>query len=151
MRAARALGARVGPERYRELRYERLVAEPEAALREVAAFAGLEFDAAMLGYPGTVDLSRKPHQARLAEAPTPGVRHWRAEMAAADVAAFEAIAGDTLAACGYALADRGHAGGPGAAARARLADYRARSSAWRAAGQAVARSPLWRHRHPRLA
>jgi len=146
VRAARALGRRARG-RYLELRYEELVAEPERAMRSVSAFAGLEFDPAMLAYPGTLDLAAKPHQARLAQPPTAGVRNWRTEMAAADVAAFEAIAGDTLAECGYETAG---AGPPGAAARARLGWYEARMAAWNAAGTAVARSPLWTRRHPRL-
>ena len=78
----------------------------------------------MLTYPGTLDLAAKPHQARLAQPPTAGVRDWRAEMAPADVAAFEAIAGDTLAAAGYDVSD---ARPPGAPARARLAWYETRS------------------------
>jgi hypothetical protein len=147
VRAARALGRRLGPERYHELRYEELAADPGRALRAVAGFAGLEFDPAMLAYPGTLDLAAKPHQARLAEPPTAGVRDWRAEMAPADVAAFEAVAGDTLADCGYDAADPAP---PAAAARARLALYEARTTAWNAAGTAVARSPLWAHRHSRL-
>ena len=147
VRDAVALGRRLGPARYLELRYERLTADPDGELRAVAAFAGLEFDPAMLAYPGTLDLAAKPHQARLAQPPTAGVRDWRTEMPAADVAAFEAIAGDTLAACGYEVADRGP---PRAPARARLAAYRARLAAWHAAGTAVARSPLWTRRHPSL-
>ncbi len=147
VRAARALGRRLGPGRYHELHYEELAADPERTLRAVSDFAGLEFDPAMLAYPGTLDLAAKPHQARLAQPPTAGVRDWRAEMAPADVAAFEAIAGDTLAACGYDAADQAP---PAAAARARLAWYGARTAAWNAAGTAVARSPLWARRHPRL-
>jgi hypothetical protein len=147
VRAARDLGRRAGPDRYLELRYEELVADAGGTLRAVAAFAGIEFDPAMLSYPGTLDLAAKPHQARLAQPPTVGVRDWRTEMAAADVAAFEAIAGDTLAAYGYEAAD---AGPPGSAARARLRWYKARTAAWNAAGTAVARSPLWARRHPRL-
>jgi hypothetical protein len=147
VRDAVALGRRLGPARYLELRYERLTADPDGELRAVAAFAGLEFDPAMLAYPGTLDLAAKPHQARLAQPPTAGVRDWRTEMPAADVAAFEAIAGDTLAACGYEVANRGP---PRAHARARLAAYRARLAAWHAAGTAVARSPLWTRRHPSL-
>ena len=144
---AAALGRRLGPRRYHELRYEELASDPEGTLRSVAAFAGLEFNPAMLAYPGTLDLAAKPHQARLAQPPTAGVRDWRTEMTASDVAAFEAIAGDTLAACGYEAADSGP---PDARARARLAAYRARLSAWHAAGAAVARSPLWARRHPPL-
>jgi hypothetical protein len=147
VRAARALGRRAGPGRYLELRYEELAADPEGTLRGVSAFAGLEFDPAMLAYPGTLDLAAKPHQARLAQPPTAGVRDWRTEMAAAEVAAFEAIAGDTLAECGYETADPGP---PRAAARARLGWYEARIAAWNATGTAIARSPLWARRHPRL-
>ena len=147
VRAARALGRRLGPGRYHELRYEELAGDAEAAVRAVAAFAGFEFDPAMLAYPGTLDLTAKPHQARLAEPPTAGVRDWRSEMRPADVAAFETVAGDTLAACGYEAADPAP---PDAAARARLALYAARTAAWNAAGTAVARSPVWARRHPRL-
>ena len=113
VRDAVALGRRLGPGRYLELRYERLAADPEAALRAVSEFAGLEFDPVMLTYPGTLDLAAKPHQARLAQPPTAGVRDWRAEMAPADVAAFEAIAGDTLAAAGYDVSDARPPGGAG--------------------------------------
>jgi hypothetical protein len=147
VRAARALGRRVGPGRYHELRYEELAADPEATLRAVSGFARLDFDPVMLAYPGTLDLAAKPHQARLAQPPTAGVRDWRTEMAPSDIEAFEAVAGDTLEACGYEAAD---AAPPGAAARARLAWYEARTAAWNAAGTAVARSPLWARRHPRL-
>ena len=46
VRAARELGRRVGTARYLELRYEELVAEPEARARaRICAFAGLAFDA----------------------------------------------------------------------------------------------------------
>jgi hypothetical protein len=146
--AARALGARVG-ERYLEVRYEELVADAPAVVERICAFAGLPYEPAMLAYEGTVDVSAKPHQQRLRQAPTPSVRNWREDMATADVAAFEAIAGDLLAELGYETATR-----PSAAARARgraaVASYAARTAAWRAAGRAVRRSPLWKRRHPLL-
>ena len=43
VRAARRLGARVGADRYLEVRYEELVADPDTVLRAVCAFAELEF------------------------------------------------------------------------------------------------------------
>ena len=148
VRTAQALGARVG-ERYLEVRYEELVADAPAVAERICAFAGLPYEPAMLEYEGTVDVSAKPHQQRLRQAPTPGVRNWREDMATADVAAFEAVAGDLLAELGYETATR-----PSAAARARgrlaLASYAARAAAWRAAGRAVRRSPLWKRRHPLL-
>jgi hypothetical protein len=148
VRAAQALGLRVG-ERYLEVLYEELVAGAGAVVERICAFARLPYEAAMLEYEGTVDVSAKPHQQRLRQAPTPGLRDWREDMAPEDVAAFEAVAGDLLAELGYETATD-----PSAAARARgraaLAAYAARTAAWRAAGLAVRRSPLWKRRHPPL-
>lgn len=138
--AARALGARVGPERYLEVRYEALVAKPETELRRVCDFAALEYDDAMLGYVGETDSARKAHQQRLNEPPRVGVRDWRAELGAAEVAAFEAVAGDLLQALGYAVSTPG-------CDRPRLAVYGAKTRAWRALGAVTQRSPLWRRRH----
>ena len=143
VRAARALGRRVGPGRYLEVRYEALVADPEAELRRVCAFAGLEYDETMLGYVGQTESARKEHQQRLNEPPRVGVRDFRTEMRAEDVAAFEAVAGDLLAELGYEASTRGHD------AR-RLATYRAKAGAWRAVGAVTQTSRLWRRRHPLL-
>jgi hypothetical protein len=143
VRAARALGARVGPGRYCEVRYEVFVEEPDAELRRICSFAGLEYDAAMLGYVGQTDSALKEHQQRLNEPPRVGVRNWRSEMSPDDVAAFEAVAGDLLDELGYDVATRGHD-------RPRLAAYEAKKHAWRAVGSLMQRSPLWRRRHARL-
>ena len=88
--AARALGRRVGARRYLEVRYEALVDDPEQTLRQICDFAGLPFEPEMLDYPGSVDLSAKPHQQSLARAPTPGLRDWRTQMPREDAAAFAA-------------------------------------------------------------
>ena len=141
--SARELGARVGGQRYRELRYEALVADPEGELRTVCAFAGLEFDPAMLDYVGQTDSARKAHQQRLNEPPRQNVREWRTEMSETDRHAFEEVAGALLAELGYEVEMRG-------TARARLAAYRLRTGAWRGVGVLVQRSPLWSRRHPPL-
>jgi hypothetical protein len=148
--AARRLARRLGRDRYRELRYEALAADPEGALRELCTFAGLDYEPAMLNYQGRVDLTGKPHQTSLERPPTPGIRDWRTDMDASEVAAFESVAGDALAALGYPLQDPGRATGPTPRGRGELLSYRSRAAAWRAAGQATARSPLWRRRHPPL-
>lgn len=142
--AAQALGRRVGSERYLEVRYERLVAEPEATVRDVCAFVALPFEPGMLEYAGTVDLTGKPHQQRLTQPPTTGVRDWRTEMSTPDVTAFEEVAGDTLAALGYELRGRGTT----ALGRLRLRWYRVQLGAFNAVAAASQRSPLWRRRHP---
>ena len=149
VRAARALRRRVGS-RYLELRYEQLVREPETALRRVCEHAALRYEPAMLDYAGEVDVSAKPHQQRLRQPPTPGVRDWRRELPRRDALAFEAIAGDVLAELGYELLDDAHARRPSAWARGRLAHYRALSAGWNAAAYALQRSPVWRRRHPLL-
>jgi hypothetical protein len=144
---ARALGLRVGPRRYYELRYEELVTDVEAVVQEICAFAELSYEQGMLDYVGSVDVSAKPHQQRLLRPPTVGVRCWREDMAGSDVAAFERIAGDLLAELGYAVGSGAHTGPQGTAARAW---YAARLAAWNATASVVQRSPLWRRRHPPL-
>lgn len=147
--AARRLGTRVGPRRYLEVRYEALVDDPEGVVREICRFAGLPFEQGMLQYPGSVDLSAKPHQQSLAKAPTPGLRDWRTQSAPADLAAFERVAGDLLSELGYEVS-RSAGSGPDLYGRFRLASYGVRMALWRGTGFAVRRSPLWRRRHPRL-
>ena len=142
--AARGLGRRVGP-RYSEVRYEELVGDAEDVLRRMCEFAGLTYEPAMTDYAGSVDVSAKPHQQRLKQPPTPGVRDWRTQLSPADAEAFEHIAGDLLQQLGY---ETSHA--PDAAGRAKLAWYEARALAWRGASFALRRSFLWRRRHPPL-
>jgi hypothetical protein len=142
--AARRLGGRVGV-RYLEVRYEDLVADVESVLRRICELAGLEYEPAMADYAGNVDVSGKPHQQRLKQPPTKGVRDWRTQMPPDDIAAFEHVAGDLLRELGY---ETSH--GTDAAGRVRLASYRARALAWRGASFALRRSPLWLRRHPPL-
>jgi hypothetical protein len=125
------------------VRYEELVTGPEDVLRRLCGHAGLAYEPAMLEYAGTVDLSQKPHQQSLARRPTPGLRSWREQMAPADAARFEQVAGDLLADLGYGATRR-----PDAWGLARRADYAARTAAYRAASLAVRRSPRWRSTHP---
>lgn len=146
--AARALGRRVGAERYLEVRYEDLVREPASELRRVCGFVGLEYQEDMLAYVGHSDSARKPHQQRLNQPPTAGVRDWRTELTPADGAAFEAVAGDVLGMLGYETRLPAHRL---VRERLRLTTYRAKTSAWRGVGYSMQRSPLWRRRHPRVA
>jgi LPS sulfotransferase NodH len=142
--AARALGRRADG-RYLEVRYERLAAEPETTLRSICAHVDLPFEAGMLDYAGRVDVSAKPHQQRLRQPPTTGVRDWRMQMSAGDVERFEQVAGDLLAELGYE-----RTASPTLAGRGRLLSYRLRVAAWKRAARATRRSPLWRRRHPVL-
>jgi hypothetical protein len=103
-------GARAGrsmsPERYREIRYETLAADPEPTLRGLSSFLGLPYDLAMVRF-HEGHRSREPWpdgrvDAKKAWLPaTPGLRDWRTAMDPRDVALFEALAGDTLTDFGY--------------------------------------------------
>lgn len=146
--AARRLGERLGPARYHELRYEDLVAGPERTVSAICEFAALPFSESMIEYTGAVDVSAKPHQQRLLQPPTAGVRDWRTDLSPEDARAFEAIAGDLLHDLGYELLAAPRP--PDAAARLALARYRATLAAWNATASVLQRSPLWRRRHPRL-
>ena len=100
----RASGARLGADRYLEVRYESLVADPASALREVCAFVELGFREPML-HPEegvtAVPETERAHQASLAMPVTAGLRDWRRDMPDADVALVEAVAGDLLSDLGY--------------------------------------------------
>ena len=139
--AAHKLGRRVGG-RLLEVRYERLVAEPEDTLRTICGHVGLPYDAGMLDYADSVDVTHQPHQQSLKRAPTPGLRDWQAEMGADDVRAFEEVAGDVLAELGYPTSAQ-----PTLAGRLRRVSYATRVRAWNAAAWAVRGSPLWGRRH----
>ncbi|MFL6039453.1 MAG: sulfotransferase family protein [Gaiellaceae bacterium] len=142
--AARRLGRRVGS-RYLEVRYEELVADVGSALRRICKLAALEYEPAMADYAGNVDVSAKPHQQRLKQPPTKGLRDWRTQMSPVDVSAFERVAGDLLGELGYETSQV-----PDTRGRGRRAAYGARALAWRGASFALRRSPLWRRRHPPL-
>jgi hypothetical protein len=99
-------GRRLGPERYREIRYEDLVEDPESSLRSLCDFVALPFDRGMLSYHRRADdlmvnLSHRQYHQRLHLPPTRGLRDWRRDMRSEDVLLFEALAGKTLAELGY--------------------------------------------------
>lgn len=113
----RAAGRQLGPDRYREVRYEELVENPRGTLGQLCAFVRLNFDEAMLDYTARADelmsTGRPGAHVHLRLAPTKGLRDWRTEMSRAQVTRFELIAGDLLDELGYERATprrRGAAG-----------------------------------------
>ena len=100
VRQARADGAALRGD-YLELRYEDLLADPQAELRRVCAFLGVEFEPAMLVLKRTnEDLG----DARGAERVLSGNRgKYRHAMEPRMLSRIEEIAGPVLLECGYAL------------------------------------------------
>lgn len=75
-----------------ELRYEDLLAEPEARLREVCAFVGFDYDPDMLSYPDTTTY----------DAPDASLAYqWRRKLSDREVALVEHRIGARLATSGY--------------------------------------------------
>jgi hypothetical protein len=96
--AGRALPAGL----YHELRYERLVDDPEAECRALCGFLGVRYDAAMLAYhEGRTRSAPGLSSKRQWLPPTAGLRDWRTEMDGRDVDRFEAAAGALLDEIGY--------------------------------------------------
>jgi hypothetical protein len=100
-------GAVLGPARYRQVRFEDVVSNPDSTLRELSEFVELPFDPTMLDYHKRHKGFPDERSARLmrgvALPPTPGLRDWRRDLSQEQVASFEYVAGDLLTTLGYEL------------------------------------------------
>ena len=110
VRAGRRSGRRLGPGRYREVRYEDLLHDPEAHVRDLCAFVDLEFDRGMLDYHERADsLLERGYVAQvhpnLRLPPTRGLREWRRDMTTEQVRTFDVLAGGALREFGYPRAE----------------------------------------------
>ena len=127
MASCRASAGRLGPERYAEVRYEDLVADPQTSLRALCAFLGEDFAPAMCTPEDVVDdvvpAGFEQHRQIKAGVNTASVERWRSELPPAEIALLESVGGAWLAASGYALTRAGRAPVL-AATRVRLAHRR---------------------------
>ena len=121
LRKAREKGRTL--DHYMEIRYEALVRQPEATLREIAAFIDLPWDGAMLDYhrrseerlseldrdipawgnklPRSAESRMALHQ-QTTKPPDPArIDRWREELSAEELESFEREAGATLDELGY--------------------------------------------------
>ncbi len=86
------LRARLSPDRYTEVRYETLIAEPESVLRGLCDFMGVPFDRAMFDYAKTSTY----------EAPDPRLAsQWKRSLSPREIQLVESRIGDMLAERGY--------------------------------------------------
>ncbi len=124
-RAQRRLG-----DRYTEVRYEDLVADPERELRRLCEFLSIPYHPAVVEHdPDAAE--RVPDQVRhmhtrVSLPPTRGLRDWRTQMSAADLRGFEAVAGRTLDQTGYPRSGVEVGWRDAVGARARLVAFRTR-------------------------
>jgi len=103
---ARRVGEILGPRRYHELRYEALVARPQAELERLCRFLGLPYAAEMLDYPNRIDQSiplEKRHIWPLIGEPPrqDNAAKWTHRMSRGTQVCFEKRAGALLNELGY--------------------------------------------------
>jgi hypothetical protein len=102
VRLGRESGDLLTEDRYREVRYEALVAAPAAACAEVSEFLRLlYFDAMVRFHEGRVRTERGLDAKQAWLPPTAGLRDWRSQMQRDDLELVEAVAGDLLEELGY--------------------------------------------------
>ena len=101
VRRGREAGAVLGPQLYRELRYESLVAHPAQECAALCGFLGLPYDEAMLSYHEALGAEDDHEVVHDRQPITSGLRHWKTQMPAKDVECFEAAAGSLLDELGY--------------------------------------------------
>jgi hypothetical protein len=106
VRAARDAGQALGDGRYREIKYEDLVADPASTLNAVSCFIGLPFSDRMLCHweharHMLAGMPDRHHHRHVEWPPTVGLRDWRAQMPPHVARACGLLAGDLLDELGY--------------------------------------------------
>lgn len=104
LRKAFASAARLSPDRYYELRYEQLTANPEARLGEICDFLGEVYVPAMAEPHKLAREHVRPtgRHAPVRQPPTTkSLGRWRREMSSSDQRLFQTVAGDLLCELGY--------------------------------------------------
>ena len=99
-------GAKIGPERFLDVRYEDLVTEPEAELQRVCDFLGERYEPEMAKPELIADRVNPSYYEQRDQISrgvyTDALQSWRDQLEPWEVATFERAAGDRLAAYGYA-------------------------------------------------
>jgi hypothetical protein len=105
----RTAGRGLGPDRYLEVSYERLVSDPQPVVEQLCAFIDLPYAEEMLHpelrFEEVIAGVADPSSHRGLQRPISVVRDWREDLDGRDVALIEALVGDTLVDAGYALSD----------------------------------------------
>lgn len=105
--AGMRFGRNLGPERYLEVRYEDLVADPRSSLQAICDFVDIEYSEDLLEHHRDAEsrvqapADGAPFHAAATRPPTSGLRDWRTQMEGPELRIFESIAGRVLAQLGY--------------------------------------------------
>lgn len=97
-------GPALGPERYIEIRYEDLVAEPKKTMLRICAFLHEDYVDTLVDYAKAKQAGKTPLLQRPVQAENAG--KWRTQMSPRQIGVFESAAGSTLARLGYPLTTR---------------------------------------------
>ena len=107
MEAGERLRRQLRADRYCEIRYEDLVADPRAIAQQLCTFLGEDFDEAMLSHESVAAVAVPRHKRNQRQTLEPindrAIKTWEQELTPREIALFERVAGRQLAAHGYAL------------------------------------------------
>lgn len=95
-------GKELGSERYFELRYEDLLAEPENVMRSLCHFLDEEFSDSVIHFQKSTDPNTKTPLLKR-ELQSNNQDKWKTLMTQDQIRVFERAAGNTLRACGYGV------------------------------------------------
>jgi len=106
VRAGQRAGVALGAERYLEVHYETLVTEPEQQIRRICAFLGEQFTPELLDHTQLAqEIGVGSHEAVGESINAKSAGRWRRELSPFVKKLANRIAGPTLVAAGYSLAD----------------------------------------------
>jgi hypothetical protein len=103
IRKGRSDGAKLGPDRYQEVRFEELLENPEATLSRICEFVGEPYTDQLL------QLTRLPGDRKRSNRPTLDQNNknkWPTRMRTSDQVIFESVAGDLLKELGYPVTNQ---------------------------------------------
>jgi hypothetical protein len=98
---SRGFGSTIGPRRWLEVTYERLVSDPEQVSKELFDFLGLDVSSEVAAFVAAEQQERRPVSGATSDLAQAGSREWERKMAPDLLAAMNHAFADLLVAYGY--------------------------------------------------